>query len=183
MPYDGEHLYPIHVVITLLRENVITKDHCRWGLKATRGVDPKIVKAAATKLQDCITEAAKEHLPLLRHLYPPKEDTENPDVYDAALVKKRTKAAMLEMLGVLNKEERYQWTIYRSSCEDDVPSSENLRVVRDKTRPGELEMRHCCHLLDNQTYRPIGQLTLYGDVLNLREMKRLLDQHANEVKC
>ena len=24
MPYDGEHLYPIHVVVTLLKENVIT---------------------------------------------------------------------------------------------------------------------------------------------------------------
>ena len=48
MPYDGEHLYRIHVVITLLRENVITEDHCRWGLRATRGVDPKVVKAAAT---------------------------------------------------------------------------------------------------------------------------------------
>ena len=89
---------------------------------------------------------------------------------------------MLEMLGVLNKEERYQWTIYRSSCEDDVPPSEHIRVVRDKTHPGELEMRHCCQLLDNQTYKPIGLLTLYGDILNLREMRRLLDQHANEVK-
>ena len=141
MPYDGEHLYPIHVVMTLLKANVITKDHCRWGLRATRGVDPKDVKAAATKLQDCITEAAKEYLPLLRHLYPPKEDIENPDCYDVALVKKQTKGAMLEMLGILNKEDRYQWTIYRSSCEDDVPPSEHIRVVRDKTHPGELEMR------------------------------------------
>ena len=70
MPYDGEHLYPIHVAMTLLQENVITKDHFRYGVTATRCIYPEKLKEAATKLQDCIAEAAQEYLPLLKEIYP-----------------------------------------------------------------------------------------------------------------
>ncbi len=45
-----------------------------------------------------------------------------------------------------------------------------------------MEMRHCCRLLDNVTYAPIGLIALYGDVLNLRAMRRLLRDHVQEVK-
>jgi hypothetical protein len=56
--------------MTLLKENVITKDHFRWGLRATRGIEPRELREAATKLQGCIEDAAKEHLPLLREISP-----------------------------------------------------------------------------------------------------------------
>ena len=83
-------------------------------------------------------------------------------------MKKQVKHAMLSMIGVLNKEDRRQWTIYPTLLEDDIQPSKNVRVVSNPTK-GEKEIRHCCNLLDNQTYAPIGLIALYGDVLNLRK--------------
>ena len=180
MPYDGEHLYPIHVAMTLLEENVITKDHFRHGLRATRHIDPKQMKAEATKLQDCIAEVAQEHLPLLKELYP-RPDKISEELYEEWLVKKQTKNAMLSMFGVFCKEERRQWTIYPTLLEDDIQASKNVRVVSGPTK-GEKEIRHCCHLLDNQTYLPLGLIGLYSDSLNLRKMRRLLRDHLKEIK-
>ena len=66
MPYNGEHLYPIGVVMTLLKDDQIRATGCKWVLRAARGIDPKVVKEAATKMQDSITEAAWEHVELLQ---------------------------------------------------------------------------------------------------------------------
>ena len=69
MPYDGEHLYPIGVVMELLKDGVIDVLDCRYGITATRHLDPTVMKEEATKLQDCIAEVAREYLPLLKELY------------------------------------------------------------------------------------------------------------------
>ena len=129
MPYDGEHLHPIHVAMTLLEENVITKDHLRYGITATRHIDPKLMKEEATKLQDCIAEVAREYLPLLKELYPRPKEKMSEEEYEDWLVKKQTKNAMLSMFGVFCKMERRQWTIYPTVLEDDVQPSKNLSLI------------------------------------------------------
>ena len=85
------------------------------------------------------------------------------------------------MFGGFCKIERRQWTIYPTVLEDDVQPSKNVRIVSGPTKD-EKEIRHCCNLIDNQTYAPIGLLDLYSDALNLRAMKRLLRDHLNEIK-
>ena len=76
--------------MTLLEENVITKDHFRYGITATRHLDPKVMKEEATKLQDCIAEVAREYLPLLKELFPRPENLSE-EMYEDWLVKKQTK--------------------------------------------------------------------------------------------
>ena len=39
------------------------------GIHAARPISPKVLKAAATALQDCIDKSAWEHVDLLRALY------------------------------------------------------------------------------------------------------------------
>ena len=65
MPYDGPNLYPTWVVMQLLRDEVIVPEDCLWGIECTRSVDPKVLKKSATLLQDCVTEAAEQHISLL----------------------------------------------------------------------------------------------------------------------
>ena len=89
-------------------------------------------------------------------------------MYEDWLVKKQTKNAMLSMFGVFCKMERRQWTIYPTVLEDDVQPSKNVRIVSGPTKD-EKEIRHCCNLIDNQTYAPIGLIGLYSDPLNLRK--------------
>ena len=98
------------------------------------------------------------------------------------LVKRQVKNAMLSMIGVFNKEERRQWSIYEATLEDDLPvaAGDNLRVVTGPN--GQKEMRHCCRLMDNQAYAPNGLIVLYGDISNLRAMKRMLNNHLDEIK-
>ena len=138
------------------------------------------MKEEATKLQDCIAEVAREYLPLLKELYP-RPDKMSEEEYEAWLVKKQTKNAMLSMFGVFCKEERRQWAIYLTLLEDDVQPSKNVRIVSGPTK-GEKEIRHCCNLLDNQTDAPLGLIGLYGDPLSLMKMMRLLRDHLNEIK-
>ena len=77
------------------------------------------------------------------------------------------------MLGIMCKDERRNWSIYRSTREDDVPASDNIKVVHNR-ETNEKEFRHCCRLLDNVTCLPWGRIGLYGDVIKLRDMRRLL---------
>lgn len=70
MPHDGKHFYPIGTVMELLKAGVINHENCRWGVRATRSIEPKILKGAATTLQDCVTKAAWEHTGPLRNLLP-----------------------------------------------------------------------------------------------------------------
>ena len=133
MPYDGAHLYPAYVVIQFLREHIISPDHCIWGVIASRGVEPNVLRASVSKLRDCISEVSEAHSELLQELFPPKNphDEFNYYEYGQALVRGQAKGAVLEMLGIMCKDERRNWSIYRSTREDDVPASDNIKVVHN----------------------------------------------------
>ena len=58
-------------------------------------------------------------------------------------------------------------------------NSDQVSVIYDEQDVPS--MIHCTQIEDNITYAPIGRIALYGDIMNLREIKRLLDLHRYEV--
>ena len=147
------------------------------GVEATRSVDPKLLKNSATKLQNCVEEAANEHISLLVGLYDQPANVSYDDWRDA-LVKRQKKNCFLQMIGIWNKDVKRQYTVHRTQFEEDM-QSDQLSVVYDENVVPS--MKHCTQIVDNTTYAPIGRIALYADVLHLREIRRLLNMHHNEV--
>ena len=58
------------------------------------------------------------------------------------MAREEAKHAMLSMIGVLNKEDSRQLTIYPTMLEDDVQPNNNVCIVSTATK-GEKEIRHC----------------------------------------
>ena len=82
------------------------------------------------------------------------------------VVNRQKKNAVLQMLGIWNKNIRRQHTVHRTNFEEDMNSEQISSIIYDDHEIPQ--MLHTTQILDNTTYAPIGRIALYADTINLR---------------
>lgn len=175
MPHEGPNIYPIGVVKPLIDDNTFLPMDCKWGVTATRSIHPLDFRKSVTTFQDCIEEVAgDEHILRELLLEFSKPDDISFDDWPKVLIQKQRNGYALKMIGVFNQYFRRQHTIHLTNFEGDMKSKQISAITQGGQKIPQ--MRHTTAIVHNVTYAPFSIIALDADIMDLREIKALLNK-------